>query len=77
MPPNPSVDKEGKPTDPMVPSYIIWDSQQSAAPGFDVWVAVKKSYIVRGKLLGRSIFPTVGNVAYFVSIAAARKKPPR
>ena len=72
--PNPPVDEEGKPTGPMVPSYIIWDSHQSAPPGFGVRVAAKKTYILRRKVLGRSIMPTVGNVADFDTIDSARRK---
>ena len=72
--PNPPVDKSGEVTGPMVPSYIIWDSHQSAPPEFGVRVAAKKTYILRRKVLGRSIMPTVGNVADFTTIDDARRK---
>jgi integrase len=61
--PNP----EGKP-------YIIWDSSQSSPPGFGVRVAAKKTYIIRRKVDGKSIMPTVGNFADFPDIATARAK---
>lgn len=72
--PNPPVDVEGMPTGPMVPSYIIWDSHQSAPPGFGVRVAAKKTYILRRKVLGRSLMPNVGNFGDFATIDDARKK---
>ena len=72
--PNPPLGKDGKPTGPMVPSYIIWDSHQSAASGFSVRVAAKRTYILRRKVLGRSTVPTLGNVTDFDTIDTARKK---
>lgn len=72
--PNPPVDGGGKRVGPAVPSYIIWDSHQSAPPGFGIRVAGKRTYIIRRKVLGRSIMPTVGNFADFLSIDDARKK---
>ena len=72
--PNPPTDEAGQPTGPMVPSYIIWDSNQAAPPGFGIRIAAKKTYIIRRKVLGRSIMPTVGNFSDFVKIDDARKK---
>lgn len=60
--------------DPDCASYILWDSAQSAPPGFGVKVAGKKTYILRRKVDGKSIMPTVGNFADFKDIDAARKK---
>ena len=54
--------------------YILWDAHQSAPPGFGVRVSDKKTYIIRRKVHGKSIMPTVGNVADFLSIEDARKK---
>jgi hypothetical protein len=54
--------------------YIIWDSSKSAPPGFGIRVASKKTYIIRRKINGKSIMPTVGNFADFPDIAAARAK---
>lgn len=56
------------------PSYIIWDSNQSSPPGFGIRVAGKKTYVIRRKVQGRSIMPTVGNFADFLKIEDARKK---
>ena len=71
---NPPVDKDGNATGPAVDSYIIWDSNQAAPPGFGIRIASKKTYIIRRKVLGRSIMPTVGNFADFATIDEARKK---
>ena len=70
-------DDNGKLTfgkDPGCASYILWDSDQSAPPGFGVKVAGKKTYILRRKVDGKSIMPTVGNFADFKSIKEAREK---
>ena len=57
-----------------VASYILWDTHRSAPPGFSVRIADKKTFIIRRKVLGRSIMPTVGNRADFLSINVARKR---
>lgn len=72
--PNPPIYKNGKQAGFKCPSYIIWDSNQSAPPGFGVRVSAKKTYVIRRKVLGRSIMPTVGNVSDYLTIDAARKK---
>jgi hypothetical protein len=54
--------------------YIVWDSSKSAPPGFGVRVAGKKTYVIRRKIHGRSIMPTVGNCADFKDVAEAREK---
>lgn len=72
--PNPPVDKSGAPIGPRVPSYIIWDSNKSAPPGFGVRIAAKKTFIIRRKVLGRSLMPNVGNVADYFEIDKARRK---
>lgn len=54
--------------------YILWDSNRDAPPGFGVRVAAKKTYIIRRKVGGVSIMPTVGNVADFLDLGLARKK---
>ena len=55
-------------------SFIVWDSSRSAPPGFGVRIAAKKTYIIRRKIHGKSIMPTVGNFNDFQDIAAARDK---
>jgi Xaa-Pro aminopeptidase len=52
--------------------YILWDSNRDAPPGFGVRVAGKKTYIIRRKVGGVSIMPTVGNVADFLDLGFAR-----
>jgi hypothetical protein len=54
--------------------YIVWDSHRDAPPGFDVKVAVKKTYVIRRKVDGVSIMPTVGNFADFSDLYMARKR---
>ncbi|WP_321868073.1 tyrosine-type recombinase/integrase [Paraburkholderia tropica] len=54
--------------------YILWDSNRDAPPGFGIRVARKKTYIIRRKVNGVSRMPTVGNVADFLDLGAARKK---
>ena len=71
--PNPKL-INGKPNPDFAPSYIVWDAHQSAPPGFGVRVAGKKTYVIRRKVNGKSIMPTVGNVADFPKIEDARKK---
>ena len=60
--------------DPTCKSYILWDTNQASPPGFGLRVGGKKTYIIRRKIDGRSIMPTVGNYADFESIAQAREK---
>ena len=55
-------------------SYIVWDSSKSAPPGFGVRIAAKKTYIIRRKIHGKSLMPTVGNFTDFPDIASARDK---
>ena len=57
-----------------VSSYILWDSNRAAPPGFGVRVAGKKIDVIRRKVRGKSIMPTVGNFADFLRIEDARKK---
>ena len=54
--------------------YIVWDLSRAAPPGFGLKVAGRKTYVIRRKVRGTSIMPTVGNVADFLDIALARKK---
>ncbi|WP_414442483.1 tyrosine-type recombinase/integrase [Burkholderia sp. 22PA0106] len=61
-------------TNPDGKAYILWDSNRDAPPGFGVRVAGKKTYIIRRKVGGVSIMPTVGNVADFLDLGPARKK---
>ncbi|WP_123863545.1 tyrosine-type recombinase/integrase [Burkholderia plantarii] len=61
-------------TNPDGKAYILWDSNRDAPPGFGVRVAGKKTYIIRRKIGGVSIMPTVGNVADFLDLGLARKK---
>lgn len=53
--------------------YIVWDSSRDAPPGFGVKVARKKTYVLRRKVHGKSLMPTVGNYADFEDIHQARK----
>lgn len=46
--------------------YIVYDASQEAPPGFGVRIAKKKTFIIRRKIHGKSIMPTVGNVADFM-----------
>lgn len=71
---NPKTDKNGQPNVDFVSSYILGDSNRAAPPGFGVRVAGKKTYIIRRKVRGKSIMPTVGNFADFNRIEDARKK---
>ena len=61
-------------SDPGCKSFIVWDSSQDAPPGFGVRVAGKKTYVIRRKVNGKSIMPTVGNFADFKDIKEAREK---
>ncbi len=47
--------------------YIVYDASQEAPPGFGVRIAKKKTFIIRRKIHGKSIMPTVGNVADFMA----------
>lgn len=53
-------------------SYILWDTSRDAPPGFGLKVAGKKVYILRRKVMGKSMLSTVGNFADFESIQKAR-----
>lgn len=64
----------GKPNANYVSSYILWDGNRAAPPGFGVRVAAKKTYVIRRKVHGKSIMPTVGNVADFNKLDDARAK---
>jgi integrase len=55
-------------------SYILWDSNRESPPGFGVRVAAKKTYVLRRKVNGKSIMPTVGNFADFNRIELARAR---
>ena len=57
--------------------YIVYDASDSAPPGFGVRIASKKTYILRRKIHGKSVQPTVGNVADFPHLDAAREKAAR
>jgi len=57
-----------------VDDYIIWDSHRDAPPGFGIRIAEKKTYVIRRKVLGRSMMPKVGNFADFSSIDEARRR---
>nr|WP_315186538.1 integrase family protein [uncultured Albidiferax sp.] len=71
---NPMHLANGQPNPAYKSSYILWDSNRAAPPGFGVRVAGKKTYILRRKVNGKSIMPTVGNVADFNVIDDARAK---
>ncbi len=53
--------------------YIVWDESREAPPGFGVKVARKMTYVLRRKVNGKSIMPTVGNCADFKDIKQARE----
>lgn len=65
---------KGKPNPNYKSSYILWDSNREAPPGFGVRVAAKKTYVLRRKVNGKSIMPTVGNFADFNRIELARAR---
>ncbi|SDG06447.1 MULTISPECIES: tyrosine-type recombinase/integrase [unclassified Duganella] len=52
---------------PSKKDYIVYDANQEAPPGFGVKIARKKTFIIRRKIHGKSIMPTVGNVADFMA----------
>lgn len=64
----------GKPNPAFKSSYILWDSNRESPPGFGVRVAAKKTYVLRRKVHGKSIMPTVGNFADFNRIELARAR---
>lgn len=55
-------------------SYILWDSARGAPSGFGVKVAGKKTYILRRKVMGKSLMSKVGNFTDFVDIHQARER---
>ena len=55
-------------------SYIVGDKSKSAPPGFGVRIAAKKTYVIRRKVNGKGIMPTVGNFTDFPDIASARDR---
>ncbi len=55
-------------------SYIVWDASRDAPPGFGLKVAGKKTYILRRKVLSKSMLSKVGNFADFDKIQDARAK---
>lgn len=55
-------------------SYILWDTSRDAPPGFGLKVAGKKTYILRRKVMGKSMLAKVGNFADFEKIQTARAK---
>ena len=71
---NPRRLADGSPNPAFVAGYILWDSNRAAPPGFGVRVAGKKTYVLRRKVNGRSLMPTVGNVADFNLLDVARKR---
>lgn len=54
--------------------YIVWDISRDAPPGFGLKVGKKKTYILRRKVLGKSMLSKVGNFADFDKIQDARAK---
>lgn len=71
---NPKRDTVGNVVGKPAASYILWDSNRSAPPGFGIRISAKKTYIIRRKVLGCSIMPTVGNFSDFATIDDARKR---
>ena len=55
-------------------SYILWDISRDAPPGFGLKVAGKKTYILRRKVMGKSMLSKVGNFTDFAKIQDARAK---
>lgn len=71
-----SYDKQGKlvyVVDPSCKSYILWDTSQASPPGFGIRVGSKKTFILRRKIDGKSIMPTVGNFGDFTTLDKARE----
>ena len=63
-----------EPVDPIPTHYYIWDTNRDAPPGFGVKVAGKKTYILRRKVLGKSIMSKVGNAVDFDDLPQARAR---
>ena len=55
-------------------SYILWDISRDARPGFGLKVSKKKTYILRSKVLGKSMLSKVGNFTDFDKIQDAWAK---
>lgn len=55
-------------------TYILWDSNRDAPPGFEVRVAGKTAYIIRRTVDGVSLMHTMGNVGDFLDLQLERKK---
>jgi integrase len=55
-------------------TYILWDVSRDAPPGFGLKVAGKKTFILRRKVMGKSMLSKVGNFADFEKIQDARAK---
>jgi len=55
-------------------SYILWDTSRDAPPGFGLKVSKKKTYILRRKVMGKSMLSKVGNFNDFEHIQDARAK---
>lgn len=60
--------------DPTCKGYIVFDSSRDAPPGFAIKVAGKKTYVIRRKVNGKSLMPTVGNFTDFTDIKQARER---
>ncbi len=52
--------------------YILWDTSQASPPGFGMRVGSKKTFVLRRKIDGKSLMPTVGNFADFKTVDEAR-----
>ena len=59
---------------PIPESYILWDTSRDSPPGCGLKVAGKKTYILRRKVMGKSMLSKVGNFADFDKIQDARVK---
>lgn len=55
-------------------SYILWDTSRDAPPGFGLKVAKSKTYILRRKVMGKSMLSKVGNINDYPNIQDARAK---
>lgn len=63
-----------EPVDPPPAHFIVWDTNRDAPPGFGVKVAGRKTYILRRKVMGKSIMSKVGNAADFDDLPQARAR---
>lgn len=63
-----------EPVEPQPSHYYIWDTNRDAPPGFGVKVAGKKTYILRRKVMGKSIMSKVGNAVDFDDLPQARSR---